>query len=372
MAKYQNIYFAISEPTKNIGNVRNYFIENTVSLTTFHFSHGYLDRQSYFEKYKNGERILRKTFPRYTGNNKFIKLILNYIYLYGVLFLYAEQKSFVIVDNPFFCFLSTVPSFFKKSTFIFLIGDYFPEHTGLMWLYNKMADFYNQHSSHVVYLSPPIEEIYTHKLVREYPDNAFRAQISLGIVRKFNTIKKRMLNSHAIKLGFIGVLRQGQGLDLVFRYLQENSHTCTLEVIGEGYALHFYKHLAKQLGISDQVVFRGFIDNPEAIIRTWDIGLALYEDRADNFSRYCEPTKIKEYLSYGLPVITTKATYFNTEIQTYGAGKVIEENVRSLSGAIDTIEREYSAYCRGVENIVNTYAYEQWYDKRFEFLRATL
>ncbi len=370
MALYKSVYFVTSEPIKNIGNLRNYFIEHTASFTTFHFPLAFLERNSYLEQYSHGKMVRRKTFPRYKGSNKVLKVVSHYLYFYITLLLYVEKGSVVITDNPLFCFLHSVPSFFRNYTFIFLIGDYFPDHTGLMWLYNKMADFYNQHSSHVIYLSPPIEELYTRKIQQGSADRTWRRQISCGIVRKFDSDTKDIHIEHSLKLGFIGVLRQGLGLDMAFSYVAKNPHAGTLEIIGGGYGFEYYKNLAKELGIEDKIVFHGFVDDPASIMRTWDIALALYEYTPGNPSIYCEPTKIKDYLSYGLPVITTKTTYLYAEIEKYGAGEVIEETVESLARAVTTITKEYAKYIQGVDRMVDVYEYKQWYDTRFDFLRV--
>ena len=96
--------------------------------------------------------------------------------------------------------------------------------------------------------------------------------------------------------------------------------------------------------------------------------MALYENTSDNVSKYCEPVKIKDYLEYGLPVITTKTTYMHKEIEKFHAGEVIDENVGSLKKAIDKIAKNYSLYEDGINQILNKYEYKKWYTKSFSFL----
>lgn len=368
--KYKSIYFVTTESIKNLGNFRNYLIENTKYLVTFHFPHGYLLKPSYIEIFEKGKMVYRKEFYRFKWNVNIIKLLLYYIYFNYTLFRFVKRGSFVIVENPIFCILNVIPSLVKKTKFVFWVGDYFPSHTRLMWFYNKIADFYNRTLKYVIYISPPIEKIYGSKFGERDLGNKFRKQISLGIIKRFKEINKTIGYNKVITLGFIGVIREQQGLDLVFKYLSKSQSNCRLEVVGDGYKLQFYKDMANKLGILNKVTFYGFVPNADSIIRKWDIGLALYENRKDNVSWYCEPTKIKEYLSYSLPVIATKTTYFYKELAKYSAGCVVGENTESLGKAILKIKENYNTYLRGAIKTVNKYNYEAWYNKRFSFLQT--
>ena len=360
--KYKNIVFTIHESIKNLGNFRSYLIDNTEYLVTFHFPHGYLPKSSYVEVFKNGSIVLRKEFPRYKGKNNIIKLILYYAYFQYVLLRYARKDSFVIVENPIFCIFNSIPSFIKKTKFVLWVGDFFPQNTGFMWFYNKMADFYNKTLDYVIYVSPPTFNIYKKRTPKR--DGQFRKIISLGMKREILHDNPR---SQKPVLGFIGVIREQQGLDLALEFVTK--HNVFLEIIGDGYKKEHYQKMANKLKINSKVKFYGFIDDPSNIFKKWIAGLALYENTVTNVSKYCEPVKIKDYLEHNLPVITTSTTYMAQEIKKYKAGEVVEENTKSLWEAVEKITKNYNAYKLGIDKMHKKYEYIKWYDSAFRFLR---
>lgn len=364
--KYKSIYFVTHEAIKNLGEFRNYLIDNSERLVTFHFPHGYLHKSSYVEVYENGRLTQRREFYRYGGGSSLVKLIFYYIYFNYTLFRFVDRGSYVLVENPIYCIFNTVPSVIKQVKFIYWIGDYYPQNTGFMWFYNKLVDFYNEKLNYVLYESPPISNIYKSKLKKQIKSYRVRKMVTLGMKKEFTEQKLRPNN--ILKLGFMGVIRFQQGLDLVFDYLKSNSD-CQLEIVGSGYKLEYYKKLAKEMGIDKKVKFYGFVENVEPILKKWDIGLALYENTRDNVSMYCEPTKIKDYLEHGLPVITTKTTYFRKEVKKYKLGEVIEETTDSLRMAIDKVKKDYPIYQEGVLRILKDYDYNKWYDDKFSFMR---
>lgn len=366
--KYKNIVFVTPEPIKDMGNFRNYLIENTEYLVTYHFFHGYSDNKSYMEKYEKGRLILRKEFFSLKVRINIFRIVYYWTILSYILLKHAKSETFVIVEKPFFLTLNSILSKIKGLKFVFWIGDYYPEAKGFMRIYNYLVDYYNKNLKYVLYESPAIEKAYLNGVKNGELKNKYRDLVTLGMKKEaIGKSKPR----RGILLGFIGVLRPMQGLDLIFKYLSETKRKdISLEVIGSGYYLDHYKNLAKEINIGSRVKFYGFVKDMKPIVKNWDIGLALYENKKENVSVYCEPTKIKDYLEYGLPVITTKATYFYKELRKYSAGEAIDETVEDLDKAIDKIKNNYQKYLSGIEKIIDDYDYKRWYEKRFKFLEV--
>lgn len=365
--KYKSIFYVIVESLKDIGSFRSYLIENTEKLICFHFPHGYSKIPSYMEIYENGVLTLKHSFYRYKGSSNVIKLVLYYFYFNYIVFRYVPRGTFVIVEKPIYCVLSRISSFLKNLKFVFWIGDYFPYTTGIMSVYNFLVSYYNRNLGHVIYESPPVEGVYGRMFRKTKRKGKFRKVITLGMKKNFLKIKTRIKRKVPL-LGFIGVIREQQGLDLIFKFLGENREY-KFEIVGTGYELEHYKNLAKELGIIKQVKFYGPVENVTPIFSNWDIAIALYENSDTNVSTYCEPTKIKHYLEYGLPVITTKTTYFYKELLKYHAGVTIEETTDSLMQAIKKISGNYSLYTKGVEKLISEYEYRSWYDSHWSFLQ---
>lgn len=363
--KYKSIVFVTPEPIKNMGNFREYLRENTEDLITFHFPHGYSDKKSYMEKFHKEEKILRIEFPILKIKSNIIRLILYWIYLQYIIFRYTKRGTFVIVEKPFFLVFGRIVSLLKRTNFVYWIGDYYPDNKGFMKAYNFLADYYNKNLKYVIYESPPVEKAYMAKVQKKDIKGKHRSLITLGMKNE-KIIRKKPKGK--IVLGFIGVIREMQGLDLVFDYLsKKKDKNIVLEIIGSGYKLDYYKKLSKKMKLKN-VIFHGFVEDLRATVKRWNIGLALYENREDNVSIYCEPTKIKDYLEFGLPVITTKATYFYKELKESKAGEVIEENIDSLDKSIERIENGYAVNLLGIEKILKKYDYTNWYDEKFSFL----
>lgn len=359
--RYTSIYYVIVDPIKNMGNVREYLIANTKRFVTFHFFAGYDPRQSYLCIYTEGKKVLQKPLPSYTGRNHVLKLLSNYLLYVFILFRYVRPDTSVLVANPIFCIGHRFFSIFKKLRFVFWIGDYYPNVAGFMKFYNALVLQYNRTLPYVLYESPPIEKIY-HQLA---PKGLYRKLVTLGIRSQLPS--KRVRKDPENVLGFIGVIRKQQGLDLMFQYLKV-SHNTRLEVIGDGYWLVYYKRRAASLGITHKVKFFGFVEDKKPIIANWDFGMALYENKTNNVSKYCEPTKIKDYLEYNLPVVTTRTTYFYTELEAFGAGVAVDETSQSIAKAVEKIILNRSSFAAGVGKLVKKYEYSTWYAKHFSFL----
>ncbi len=359
--RYNNIYYVIVDPIKNMGNVREYLIANTRHFVTFHFFAGYDPRPSYMCIFKEGKKISERVLPSYTGRNHVLKLLSNYFLYLFILFRYVRPDATVLVANPIFCIGHRMFSAVKSLRYVFWIGDYYQRVSGIMKFYNTLVSHYNRTLPYVLYESPPIENIYRPLAAK----GLYRKLVTLGI--RPQSSSRRVRKDRKIVLGFIGVIREQQGLDLIFRYLQGSDNT-RLEVIGDGYWLPHYKHLAATLGVSRNVKFFGFVEDKQAVIADWDIGMALYENNEDNVSKYCEPTKIKDYLESGLPVITTRTTYFYKELEEFGAGVAVDETGQSIADAVDTIVQRRSSFIDGACKLVKKYEYASWYAKHFSFL----
>ncbi|EKD86438.1 MAG: hypothetical protein ACD_37C00283G0004 [uncultured bacterium] len=363
MKKYKSVYYAIYDNLKNIGSFKQYLIDNSEVIVCFHFPHGYSKTPSYMEIYQNGRMKRTNKFPMYKGKSNIVKLLVYYIYFYYILIRFVPRKSFVVVDTPIFCILSRVPSFIKKVRFIYWIGDFYPSNKGFMRIYNSLANYYNKSLGIVWYVSPPLKKVYSSTSSLDY--GKIRMLVPLGTKRK--KYKITTTPHSPIRLGFVGVIREQQGLDLIFNYLQKFNNAI-LDIVGDGYKLKQYKDLAKEMNLKNKVKFYGYVDDMDRIAEKWDIGIALYENDTMNVSIYCEPTKIKNYLEFNLPVITTKTTYFHKELEKEQAGVAIDETIDDLGRAIDEIKSNYLKYKEGVSVILNRYEYHKFYNSLLKFM----
>lgn len=363
--KYKSVCFISNESIRNMGNMQEYLRENCEYLVTFHYPHGYLPKAAYTDIYKKGIHQETITFPKVRIPNNTLKQFVYLMYVTYIFLRFVPRGSFVLSENPLFCLFTGPVSAMKRLRTVFWVGDYYPEAKGMFRVFTGMSDFLIRHHPYIAYASEPLRKKYESMLTID-PHVRLRQVIGLGIRKRFVSVRKKT-DGKVMRLGFIGVIRKQQGLELVFSYLK-HAQGVTLEVIGDGYWRPYYESLAKEAGVGSRVRFYGFVEDPDPIIRKWDVGLAPYEQGADMLSQYAEPTKIKDYLSYGLPVITTPTTYIARDVASFHAGEVIEETSASLSEAVSAIRKSYASYTGGVERMVSKYEYTRWYDRKFAFM----
>ena len=92
--------------------------------------------------------------------------------------------------------------------------------------------------------------------------------------------------------------------------------------------------------LQDRVKMPGFFSDHravEAIISQSWLGVAPFKDLAYSIKRNGDVSKLRMYLSCGVPVITTDVTYLAGEIARRGAGVVIKDDERRLAEAIITL-----------------------------------
>jgi glycosyltransferase involved in cell wall biosynthesis len=144
-------------------------------------------------------------------------------------------------------------------------------------------------------------------------------------------------NRNLLAICFVGTLIKEKGVDLAIQAMPELLRiipNICLRVIGSGPQEAELRNLANKLGVRDHVEFLGFIDLTERPkpVAECAIGLALYPP--GSFSRFTEPSKLKVYLSFGLPIIVTHGPEFAEDIKRFKLGKVINFNREELIQAL--------------------------------------
>jgi len=104
-------------------------------------------------------------------------------------------------------------------------------------------------------------------------------------------------------------------------------------------------------GLSQRVVMPGFLDDhrevEEIISHAW-LGIAPFKDVPYSIKRLGDVSKLRMYLSCGIPVVTTDVTYLADEIRRRGAGIVTQDDTRQLVDATIKLlsDRQLHQDCR--------------------------
>ncbi len=166
-------------------------------------------------------------------------------------------------------------------------------------------------------------------------------------------------------VGFMGMLKDSQGVELMLKNLDtilKFNPTITIEIIGSGPEEHRYKILAKDF--RNRVKFYGFIEDQnkiDKIIRRWFVGLAVYRPISSNESYFGDPSKIKVYLSQGVPIITTNVTEYGILARKYSFGITIAYSEKQLIGALRTIYKNQKTYRKQALSFAETFYYKTLY-----------
>jgi len=362
-AQYGNILLFTIPSTMSTGHFNEYFIQNSKKLFLIILPLTNQPPKVQLNVYKNGYIDSTKNFYLYRGNNLLLRYLFFLFYYWYIVFFALPKKTVVFATTPQYCFLSSIFRLFRDVQVVYHVGDYYPGSHGIMRLYQWLIHFYNARLQYVVYCSSLLEKILK-------PKKISKDWIRQSWVYGVKMIKKNKQNTNST-LGFVGVLRPGQGIEIILETLTINPKL-SLEIIGRGPFTEFIQDEIRQRKLSTRVKMYGLIQDEKTInkiVSRWQIGLAPYDPSQRNMTYYGDPSKVKFYLEYRLPVIMTKITYMSKDINRYHAGIAIDFSVKSLLEAITQIRENYGYYLDGLEKLVKKYEYNKLYDSQFKFLK---
>lgn len=359
--RYDNLFIFSISSTLSTGHFNQYFIDNCQNLYLFLMPLSNQESPVKLFHYEKSRLIEEKEFYLHKNKKGFLRFLFFYLYYLYTVFFILPKKTLIFATAPQYCMLSSLFDFFKQIKVVYHVGDYYPKSKGLVKIYQFFIHYYNDHMKYVVYCSPLLEKL----LRKNKPQReGNREHWVFGIETK--SFKKNTENN---LLGYIGVLRPGQGIDIIFGALKENKRL-KLEVIGDGPWISHLKDEVQKLNLRKQVEFLGLIQNNQEVLRIvsrWQIGLAPYEPNTSNMTYFGDPSKVKFYLEYKLPVIITKITYMAEELRKYNAGVCINYDSKSLIEAINKIQMDYNKFLKGTEQLASKYEYKSYYENKFKF-----
>ncbi|MDA8665850.1 glycosyltransferase [Litoricolaceae bacterium] len=156
--------------------------------------------------------------------------------------------------------------------------------------------------------------------------------------------------SGALRLGFVGHLLEKQGLGLVLSALRQHvsrhePEYFELDIIGGGGCEKELKNFVSDNQLDGYVKFHGWIHSRkdiEDILRKCDVGLAMYNPATVGFTRYADPTKLKDYLAVGLPIVMTATTYNSSDLFEVGCAFEAKFNVDDFLRVLRTLAQKPS------------------------------
>lgn len=177
------------------------------------------------------------------------------------------------------------------------------------------------------------------------------------------------------RLALLGALAPSKGVDLVIEAYPEIRNKCPdieLYIIGmtpinaveDGVVYQPYE--GRLLNLGDSVKLLGVKPHDEVfkILPEFGIGLALYKPYANNLSQWADPSRVKDYLACGLPVIITDVPEIAKDICKFDAGIVVEYKVKALVDAVSLLYSNAEKFIEMRKNAIKYMEGFRW-DKIF-------
>ncbi|KKR58568.1 MAG: Glycosyl transferase group 1 [Candidatus Amesbacteria bacterium GW2011_GWA2_47_11b] len=379
--KNKSIVYVNYSPYENSGKMLDFLLENFKYV--FMFSIGFHDLGVNNPKnklliYIRGKIVEEKPFYHMPVPRSLVFLLLPLRSVLNLFQIFSaisySTKKYIKIDyflsvNAFTAWIGLILKKLKLvSTTVFWIWDYYPLKYPdpivvlMRWLYwqlDKTATF----SDCVVYLNNRLVK------VRQDAGMILPDKKPLVVPIATNLCRRSERKPLPIRLGFLGVLKKSQGLDLLFDNALDiisKFPSIKIEIVGSGPDEQYFRARAKISPIPCH--FHGWLpeDRANKILSKCTIGIAPYLPEERSVAYYGDPGKIKNYLSVCLPVVTTNVFDFSKELETSGAGIIIGySNPQSLIKAIGEITDNYKKYIECVISLSKCFYYKKLYIKMF-------
>ncbi len=362
--RYKNIFLYAS--LQFCGNIEEYFVNNTEKLVVFIVQPRIKNKDNLLRVYNKGTLVKEQNITLH--ENIFLNIFLWYTYHIKFLFTYFSRKDNVVVITSALPLLfgMTFQKLFMNVRYVFWT-EYFPTINLTYRLFHKVKNFYHTNIDFGCYFGDEVNKLMNGKIL----DTKTKRTILWGVKPKL--VKKRFPTGKMTML-FVGLIKESQGLELVFKYLKKHKNY-DLNIIGvcDDKLYAKYKKIFVEYDIAEQVYFPNkfiFEDKLQEISKECFVGLAPYTTGKINGTYYIDPGKIKAYAEMGLPIIMSNTSAIAPYVKKFSCGEIIERNENDLDQAILKIIGNYKQYLEGLKKFNKYFYYEDYYAKKFDFLES--
>lgn len=317
------------------------------------------------------------------------------VWMSGSLFSYATDmmRTFLLIlkysgpielfigINPLNAFCGIMLRKFKRvDRVVFYAIDFVPKRFSLSivnTLYHCLESYVVRNADICWNVSPKIAE--GREKYLGIDSKKYRQQVvPIGIWQK--DIASHIKRTNHNRIIFVGHLLEKQGVQVVLhalpkviRYIPD----VTFTLIGGGEYENPLRALSRALRLGSHVKFFGWEPRQEVIrnkLLQSDIAVAVYSSEGEkdtNFTYYADPTKIKTYLSCGLPVVLTPVPYNAKELERKGAAYLIkytEEDVSKMLISLLTDSEKLRKAKQSALACVRAYTWERIFSTAFNLL----
>lgn len=176
------------------------------------------------------------------------------------------------------------------------------------------------------------------------------------------------------QLLFVGHLLEKQGVQLVLEAMPEILKKIPdfhFLIVGGGEYEESLKSKIKSLKLQGHVTFTGWIKDRaklDTIMADSALAIAMYDKTKDTFTYYADPTKLKDYLSAGLPILLTDVPFNAQDIQKASCGIIVQYDSKILAKAIIKVlqdEKTLHTYRNNAITYIQKFDWEKIFDRAF-------
>lgn len=321
----------VTEVTGPVQALRNYLRRNyaRVSFATHPFGYCNIET-SVFEHSRGNDIVKTHTARAARGLSVARDIIANLLW-----FTFNERSDiFIGIDNVnAFCGL-ILRMLGRTKKCVYYVIDYTPQRFNgrlLNLLYHALDRFVVTRCDEVWNISARIAAV---RETQGVPPSRNRI-VGVG-VDLHHVVQPQTRNRH--DLVCVSHLTQSKGIQLAINAMpsiRAAIPNARLLIIGTGPYESTLRALVKDQALEDSVCFLGLMDHSRlfSLLPTCGVALAPYVDDPNSITYYADPTKPKEYLACGLPVIITNVPWIAQEIAEKPMGVCIHYNVDQLTRA---------------------------------------
>lgn len=245
--------------------------------------------------------------------------------------------------NPLACSRGLVARAQRRTRFVALwsvdfVPDRFGRNTPATRLYDRMDRLCCIRADARIELSARARDERQHR--HALPDDAKPAHVvPMGAwLERIETAGPQSFERRRVV--YLGHLVPRQGVQLLLEalaVLKRRGEPTSADVIGTGPLEAELRQRAAQLGVSDTVIFHGFVPDHrdvERILAESALAVAPYRPGDDTFTRYADPGKLKAYLAAGLPIILTDVPPNARELELDAGARIVEYDAAALADAL--------------------------------------
>lgn len=331
--------------------LRDFLVQNKIE-ELFFAAHpiNILTQESIFEIFKKGKSVRKEKIKRHS-NFFFFNYFLDFFYT--LKWVFSQEKKYEIfigVDN-LNCLAGLLLKRLKRvEKVIYYSIDFSPirfENKILNFIYHEIERICVRYSNQVWNVSPKIAEG-REKFLGLSSQKYQQKVVPIGVwYKKVKKLPFSKIKKHQVL--FLGHLLEKQGLQKVVEaipLITQEIKNFNFLIIGGGEYKTVLREKIKRLGIEDYVRFRGWIKEREIldkILSESACAVATYKpgkERLDNFTYYADSTKVKDYLSAGLPVILTDVPYNAKILEKNRCGIVVKYEKKDIAQTILTLLKD--------------------------------